>query len=137
MQLGSTLVIGATFGIFLTIGAAWSEVFETVVATIVPHQGQDVLRGLLYASLCSVVGVIILVVVIRIDTYLKYATRRVTRRNLRKIAELGGLQITTRTTTVPQPGTTQQGATRRSRRGRPTLAGALAERRGRGDARKV
>ena len=73
MRIHTTFVIGATFGIFLTIGDVWSSFIKTVVTVIMPdHNGSsEVLGGFIYASFTSVLCLALLICLVKADKYIQ------------------------------------------------------------------
>lgn len=89
-EMRNTLVIGATFGIFLTFGNAWSIFLEQVAFVILPEkaddtQGNEVLRLLLYASLTSFICLTLLVTLVQCNRAATKASKTLTRKNMRRM----------------------------------------------------
>ena len=65
-QLHATLVTGATFGIFLTLGNAWSVFLQTAIQAWMPaHLG--VVTELVYALVATVVCVCLVLFLVRME----------------------------------------------------------------------
>ena len=119
MRMRSTLVIGATFGIFLTIGDAWSKFLESVVIAIVPNHDNNVLRELLYATFASAVCLLLLFLLVKVDKGMTAAGRHINRANMKRVAQsIPGLHVIDQTP-VAEPrllmGNTKHSQARRSR----------------------
>lgn len=122
MRVGSLLLVGATFGIFLTIGNAWSAFLQAAVYQIMPNDDDDavvqydvnVMRELLYASLATFVCVVALLILVKIDHVLRGAPKALTRRNVRRIAGAMGVRIVEPHPIRPLP-TTEETRHRQSR----------------------
>lgn len=126
MRVRGTLMVGATFGIFLTIGNVWSQFLETAVEAMVPAQESVVITALLYASFATFVSILLLFCLIKVDRYVTSASKHVNRKNLRIVAEqIPGVRIvdeqqTTKSAQIPSQsapkiGVTKQGQMRRSK----------------------
>lgn len=95
MRLRGTLVVGATFGAFLTIGNAWSAFLEAAVEAMVPAQESNVLTQLLYAALATLVCLLLLFCLIKTDRYATTAEKQLTRRNIARVARtIPGVVVT-------------------------------------------
>ena len=124
-RLRGTLVVGATFGIFLTIGNAWNEFLQAAVEAMVPAQESNVLTQLLYATFATVLCLLLLVCLIKTDRYVNVAEKKMTRKNLTQVVrKMPGVVITEKRveddeeiSTVPRRtvGMTPSGQTRRTR----------------------
>tara|TARA_B100000482_G_C12572757_1_gene284653 strand:- start:438 stop:851 length:414 start_codon:yes stop_codon:yes gene_type:complete len=66
----STLVIGGTFGIFLTFGNAWSDFLKEAIVSFMPNHDNEVVQSLIYALSSSFFCVLILFLLIRFDIYM-------------------------------------------------------------------
>ena len=122
MRVRSTLFIGATFGIFLTIGEAWSTFLEAAVRAIMPEHDEDndVVRELLYAVLASFTCLLLLLGLVKIDMYLTRAGKAINSTNMKRVAEtIPGVRIIERPVIEPTPvslmGNTKQSHARRVR----------------------
>ncbi len=125
MRVRGTLMVGATFGIFLTIGNVWSQFLETAVEAMVPTQESVVITALLYASFATFVSILLLFCLIKVDRYVTSASKHVNRKNLRIVAEqIPGVRIVDEQTkksaqlpsqSAPKIGVTKQGQMRRSK----------------------
>lgn len=91
----STLVVGATFGVFLTFGNAWSEFIKVSIESIVPQQEQHVLSSFVYATSASIFCLFILFVLIRIDMCVQAANSR--RHKMKFNSRLSNIHIRSRT----------------------------------------
>lgn len=98
-RMRDTLVIGATFGIFLTFGNAWSAFLEQLAYVIMPEQtddtqGSQATRLLLYASLTSVLCLLLMLGLMNCNRAADRATAAINRKNVRRIARrLPGVHI--------------------------------------------
>lgn len=120
-RMRQTLVIGATFGIFLTVGNAWSAFLEAAVRAIMPvrsdeTEGSVAVRELLFASLASFICLFLLVTIIKCDNYATRAGRAMNSDNVRRLAStLPSIMVVNRPTTdVEQPGMVLMGNTKHS-----------------------
>ena len=69
-QVRSTLVIGASFGIFLTFGQAWSEfIKESIIAMIPQDQENEFVKATIYAIGATMICTIAMFAIIKLDTY--------------------------------------------------------------------
>ena len=85
MRMRQTLIVGATFGIFLTIGNAWSVFLETAVTSFVPDSEDEVLRQFIYATMASSVCLGLLFLIIKCNKYVNVAERSVNKKNIKNI----------------------------------------------------
>jgi hypothetical protein len=67
MRIWSAFLTGCTYGIFLTIGTAWSEFVKEVITTILPENEDTLTQSLIYALSASFVSIVILVALVRCD----------------------------------------------------------------------
>ena len=126
-RMRQTLVIGATFGIFLTMGNAWSAFLEAAVRAIMPvradeTEGSIAIRELLFASLASFICLTLLVTIIKCDNYATKAGKALSADNVKRLAKtIPGMTIVRRPvqdTEVPKVvlmGNTKHSVTRRMR----------------------
>jgi hypothetical protein len=63
----STMVTGATFGIFLSIGNAWSSFLEEVAKAVTPGSNNVLVEQFVFAVTNSMVNIIIIACLIKID----------------------------------------------------------------------
>jgi hypothetical protein len=70
-DFASTIVIGGIFGIFLTLGNAWSDFLKEAIVSLLPPTEELVLQYFIYASSASVICTIILVCIVKFDNYRK------------------------------------------------------------------
>lgn len=71
MQFTSTVVVGATFGVFLTLGQAWSEFLKEAIFAAIPQEfDNDVLNSFIYASSATLLCLFTLVCLIKCETYM-------------------------------------------------------------------
>lgn len=75
-QVWSTMVVGGTFGIFLTFGNAWSEFLREAILACVPDHEHVVIRALIYALSASFFCMLVLFSLLRIDRYMQQITER-------------------------------------------------------------
>jgi hypothetical protein len=68
-KFGTTLVIGGTFGVFLTLGYAWSDFLKEAIVSLLPENDQLVLQSFIYAMSASVVCIFVLFCVVKFDNY--------------------------------------------------------------------
>lgn len=73
-KFGTTLVIGGTFGVFLTLGHAWSDFLKEAIISLLPENEQLVIQSFIYAISASVVCIFVLFCIGKFDNY----TRRIT-----------------------------------------------------------
>jgi len=66
----STVVIGGTFGIFLTFGHAWSDFLKEGIVSLLPNHEDVVIQSLIYAISASFFCVVLLFLLIRFDIYM-------------------------------------------------------------------
>ena len=83
MRLQSSLVVGATFGIFLTLGQAWSDFIMAIVVAIVPSHNDVVVRETYHALATSVFCTILLIALVKLDMCMTATRMRVERQELR------------------------------------------------------
>tara|TARA_B100000945_G_C20340756_1_gene577224 strand:+ start:813 stop:1193 length:381 start_codon:yes stop_codon:yes gene_type:complete len=69
-DVSHTLVIGGTFGIFLTFGNAWSDFLKEVIISAIPNHDNPVLNALIFALSASGLGILILFLLIKFDIYM-------------------------------------------------------------------
>ena len=82
-KFGTTLVIGGTFGVFLTLGNAWSDFLKEAIISLLPENDHLVLQLLIYAMSASVVCIFVLFCIVKFDNYtrkIKFQTPIFTRR---------------------------------------------------------
>tara|TARA_B110000008_G_C16964572_1_gene561425 strand:+ start:1653 stop:2036 length:384 start_codon:yes stop_codon:yes gene_type:complete len=68
-KIASTFVVGGTFGIFLTLGNAWSDFLKESIIALVPDHEHPVIHALIYALSASVFCLLALFILIRTDIY--------------------------------------------------------------------
>lgn len=83
MRARGTLMVGATFGIFLTLGNAWYFFLQAAVEAIVPSHQSEVVTALLFASIASLVCISILLCIVKLDQTMANAGRAVNSKNVR------------------------------------------------------
>ena len=74
-ELTYTVIIGATFGLFLTIGQSWAAFFHAIAMYLVPPT-YDILQELVYAGITSSVCTILICVVFRIKSCTNYVVKK-------------------------------------------------------------
>ena len=74
LEMRNTIIIGATFGIFLTIGDVWSEFLRAVVDTFAPIHENEVINATIYAFITSACCIIILVCIVKTNFYYQKAS---------------------------------------------------------------
>ena len=66
----STLVVGGTFGIFLTFGQAWSDFLQESIVALIPDHESQVVRALIYALSASFLCIVLLFALLRFESYM-------------------------------------------------------------------
>ena len=66
----STLVIGGTFGIFLTFGHAWSDFLKEAIISLVPNHENELMQSFIYALSATFFCLFILFILVRFDIYM-------------------------------------------------------------------
>ena len=66
----STVVVGGTFGIFLTFGHAWSDFLKEAIVSLVPNHENEIMQSLIYALSASFFCIFLLFILIRFDIYM-------------------------------------------------------------------
>ena len=89
-HMRETLVIGATFGIFLTFGNAWSAFLESLAVAMMPvrdddTEGSEIVRQLLYASLTSAISLSLLIVMIKCNNYAAILQTNINEQNMKHL----------------------------------------------------
>ncbi len=71
LSIINTLSIGATFGIFLTLGRAWSEFIQTVVTAILPKNDGEgtVINATVYAISTSIICLLSICLLVKCEMY--------------------------------------------------------------------
>lgn len=105
LRMRNVLYIGATFGIFLTIGNAWSMFLQAAVFRIMPSETPVVINGvtmddinllreLLFAALCTLICVLLLCCLVKTNQCMD-TTERVVHNphNIRRVARAFGVRI--------------------------------------------
>ena len=72
-NFGTTFIIGGTFGIFLTLGNAWSDFLKEAIVSFLPENDQTVLNAFIYAMSASIVCIFVIFCIVKFDNY----TRRI------------------------------------------------------------
>ena len=67
-KITAMIITGGIFGIFLTVGQAWSFFLEEAILSILPENENIVFKQFLNAVSTSAIGVILGILLIRIDT---------------------------------------------------------------------
>ena len=67
LRIWSAFLTGCTYGIFLTIGTAWSELVKNVIITLIPNNEDELMQSLVYAASASLVSILILILLVRCD----------------------------------------------------------------------
>ena len=77
-NLKNTFLTGATFGIFLTFGNAWSTFLQTLIMSSVPSTNRTgtVLVSLTYAAAASLICLALLIVLVKLDMYVSGMQQR-------------------------------------------------------------
>lgn len=69
-NLVSTVVVGGTFGIFLTFGHAWSDFLKEAIIYLIPNHENEVMQSLIYALSATFFCILLLVILMRFDIYM-------------------------------------------------------------------
>jgi len=90
-KMRETVVTGATYGIFLTFGNAWSAFLQSLAGAIMPvrddeTEGSEVSRQLLYAGLTSLISVLVLVTMLRCHHYATRAERAIIKGSAKRLS---------------------------------------------------
>ena len=67
LRIWSAFVTGCTYGIFLTIGTAWSECVKEVVITVLPITDHALAQSFVYACSATVICILVLILLVRCD----------------------------------------------------------------------
>ena len=83
LKVREALVVGAIYGIWLTIGTAWSQFIDALVLVVVPDNEDIVLREFIHVCIASLLGLGILALIIKCNMCVTQVTRRVKQRIVR------------------------------------------------------
>lgn len=101
-RMCSALLIGANFGIFLTIGKVWSDVIHACVAEILPQNEDAIVRELINATLTSCFGLVFVFCLLKLDASCAAMSRRLRPKPV-QLARENIAPTTTTNHAVPRP----------------------------------
>ena len=89
LRMRNVLYVGATFGIFLTIGNAWSSFLQAAVFRIMPSDSPmtingvvmdevNIFRELMFAALCTFICVLLLCCLVKTNQCMDHAEQVIT-----------------------------------------------------------
>ena len=69
MQLISTLIVGSTFAIFLTLGDVWSQFLQITVHNILPndYDNESMLYGVVLVTSTSIISMLFLIILVNLQ----------------------------------------------------------------------
>ena len=83
LKVREAFVVGAIYGIWLTIGTAWSQFIDALVFVVVPDNEDIVLREFIHVCIASLMGLGILALIVKCNMCVTQVTRRVKHRIVR------------------------------------------------------
>ena len=76
LRVTNTLVIGATYGVFLTIGLAWATFLQNLTNTFISLEENQALNGFVYAIVTSTLCLIVIVLILQIEVAYDKASKK-------------------------------------------------------------
>ena len=80
LKLGQIFIVGASFGIFLTFGQAWTVFIQSMVVAITPTELSPVLKEFIFACITSVICVLLIIFIIYLDRQINHVNTKISKR---------------------------------------------------------